>query len=62
MATVNAARMLRLPDYGIREGCAADLVVLDAPSAPQAILEQSARLAVFKNGVQVAGPLSVQPA
>jgi cytosine deaminase len=62
MATVNAARMLRLPDYGIREGCAADLVVLDALTAPQAILEQSARLAVFKNGVQVAGPLSVQPA
>lgn len=62
MATVNAARMLRLPDYGLVAGCAADLVVLDAPSAPQAILEQSTRLAVFKNGVQVAGPLSVQPA
>jgi len=62
MATVNAARMLRLKDYGIREGCAADLVVLDAHSVPQAILEQSPRLAVFKNGVQVAGPLSLQPA
>jgi len=62
MATVNAARMLRLKDYGIREGCAADLVVLDAHSVPQAILEQSTRLAVFKNGVQVAGPLSLQPA
>ena len=61
MATINAARMLRLKNYGIGEGCTADLVVLDAYSAPQAILEQSTRLAVFKHGTQVAGPLSVQP-
>ena len=55
----DAARMLRLPNYGLAPGCAADLMVIDAPSAAQAILQQSPRLAVFKAGVQVAGPLSL---
>lgn len=59
--TTNAARMLRLPDYGIAAGCAADLVVLQARSAPEAILLQSARLAVIKGGVQVAGSLPLGP-
>jgi cytosine deaminase len=59
MATTRAARMLRLPGYGLAAGCAADLMVIDAHSVPQAILEQSTRLAVFKAGVQVAGPLSL---
>jgi cytosine deaminase len=58
-ATTNAARMLRLQDYGLAPGCAADLMVIDAPSAAQAILQQSPRLAVFKAGVQVAGPLAL---
>ena len=58
-ATTNAARMLRLKHYGLAPGCAADLMVIDAPSAAQAILQQSPRLAVFKAGVQVAGPLSL---
>ena len=57
--TGNAARMLRLPDYGLLPGARADLVVLDAASAPEAILLQSARLAVIKAGVQVAGPVPV---
>jgi len=57
--TDNAARMLRLADYGLEPGCRADLVLLDATSAPDAILRQAARLAVFKRGVQVAGPLRV---
>lgn len=57
--TVNAARMLRLPDYGIAAGCKADLVVLDAPSVPDAILLQASRLAVVKAGAQVAGPVPV---
>jgi cytosine deaminase len=60
MATTRAARMLRLPDYGLAAGCAADLMVIDAHSVPQAILEQSTRLAVFKAGVQVAGPMQLQ--
>jgi cytosine deaminase len=58
-ATDNAAAMLRVPDYGLEPGCRADLMVLDAPSAPQAILQQSARLAVMSRGVQVAGPLAL---
>jgi cytosine deaminase len=58
-ATTNAARMLRLQNYGLAPGCAADLMVIDAHSAAQAILEQSPRLAVFKAGVQVAGPLAL---
>ena len=56
-ATTRAARMLRLPDYGLAPDCAADLMVIDAYSVPQAIREQSTRLAVFKAGIQVAGPL-----
>lgn len=71
--TTNAARMLRLQDHGLgcttgmtgttetAAGCAADLVVLDARSAPEAILLQAPRLAVIKAGVQVAGPLQIAP-
>jgi cytosine deaminase len=57
--TGDAARMLRLPDYGLAPGAKADLIVIDAASAPEAILLQSARLAVVKAGVQVAGPVKV---
>lgn len=57
--TGDAARMLRLTDYGLVPGANADLVVLDAGSAPEAILLQAARLAVVKAGVQVAGPVPV---
>ena len=59
--TVNSARMLRLVDYGLAPGCQADLVMLDAFSAPEAILLQAARLAVVKRGVQVAGPVQIAP-
>lgn len=59
--TVNSARMLRLVDYGLVPGGQADLVILDAFSAPEAILLQAARLAVVKRGVQVAGPVQVAP-
>ena len=60
--TQNAARMLRLADYGIAPGCRADLVLFDAPSVPHAILLQAPKLAVIKSGVQVAGTLAVAPA
>ena len=36
MATVNGARLMRLPDYGLEVGRRADLVVLDAPSVHEA--------------------------
>ena len=55
--TTNSARMLRLGSYGLAAGCPADLVVLDACSVPEALLQQANRLAVFKAGHQVAGPL-----
>jgi cytosine/creatinine deaminase len=52
--TVNPARALRLDGYGLAEGCRADLVVLDAADAAQAITEQSEKLYVIKAGRIVA--------
>jgi cytosine deaminase len=52
--TTNAARMLGLDDYGVAEGCHADLVVLDARNAAQAITEQVEKLYVIKAGRVVA--------
>lgn len=60
--TCNAARMLRLDDYGLVPGCLADLVMFEANSVPQAILQQAAKLAVIKRGVQVAGSVQITPA
>lgn len=57
--TDNAARMLRLPDYGLEPGCRADLVLFDAASVPEAVLLQASKLAVVKAGVQVAGTLAI---
>jgi cytosine/creatinine deaminase len=54
MITANAARAVRLPDYGLVPGCQADLVVLDAPSVHEALRLQSPRLHVFKRGREVA--------
>jgi len=50
MSTGNAARALHLPDYGLRPGCVADMVLLDAPSASAAIVGQAEKAYVFKNG------------
>jgi cytosine/creatinine deaminase len=44
------ARALGLRGYGLAEGCRADLVVLDAADAVQAITEQSEKLWVLKSG------------
>ena len=60
--TANAARMLRLKDYGLEPGCFADLVLFDALSVSETILLQAPKLAVVKNGVQVAGPLALRSA
>jgi cytosine deaminase len=54
MVTVNAARAIGLEGYGLAPGCRADLVVLDAPDAAQAITEQVEKLYVIKNGRVVA--------
>ena len=54
LVTVNPARALGLADYGLTEGCRADLVVLDAASPAQAITEQVEKLWVLKAGRVVA--------
>jgi cytosine deaminase len=41
---------MRLADYGFAPGCAADLVILDAESAAEALCKQAARNTVIKAG------------
>ena len=50
MVTVQSARLLNLPDYGIVPGHPADLVVLDCTSRAAAIAELAQPLAGFKAG------------
>jgi len=54
MGTYNPAKAMRLPKYGVEEGCYADLVILDAASAPEAIVEQSTKAWIIKRGKVVA--------
>jgi cytosine deaminase len=54
MPTVNAARALRLEGYGLNPGDRADIVVLDAKNAAEAIRFQPPRRWVIKNGRVVA--------
>lgn len=54
-ATYNGAKILRLEDYGLDEGCKADLVVVPARNAAEAVVMHPARLLVFKGGKVVAG-------
>jgi cytosine deaminase len=50
MLTDRSARLLNLPDYGIKVGNPADLVMIDACSPEQAVAEIREPLAVFKRG------------
>ena len=52
MISSRSARLLRLDDYGVREGAAADLVVLDAPDRATAVAELALPLMGFKRGRQ----------
>ncbi|MFL5654624.1 MAG: amidohydrolase family protein, partial [Ktedonobacteraceae bacterium] len=55
LITTNAARVLRIQDnYGIEEEKPANFLVLDAPSAFEALRLVPARLHVFKDGREVA--------
>ena len=55
LITTNAARTLRIQDrYGIEEGKPADFLILDAPSAFEALRLLPARLHVFKAGREIA--------
>jgi cytosine/creatinine deaminase len=50
MGTYNAAKAVRLQGYGLEVGCAADFVVLDAPSPAAAVVNQAEKNYVFKAG------------
>ncbi len=50
MPTYNAAKILRLEDYGIKEGNRADLVIFDTKTAVDAIRLQPDRKFVIKEG------------
>ncbi len=52
MISSRSARLLRLADYGVHEGAAADLVVLDASDRASAIAELAIPLMGFKRGRQ----------
>jgi len=54
MQAGNAARILRLSDYGASPGKVGDLVILDAASPAEAITRQATRLCVIKRGQIVA--------
>ncbi len=58
LITTNAAKTLRIEDrYGIEEGKPADFLVLDAPTAFEALRLLPARLHVFKQGREVASTI-----
>jgi cytosine/creatinine deaminase len=50
MITHHAAKLMRLQDYGIAEGRAADLVVLDCATPEQGVAELAVPLQGFKRG------------
>jgi cytosine deaminase len=54
LITINPARAIGVENYGLAEGCRADLVVLDAADPVQAITEQAEKLWVLKDGRIVA--------
>jgi cytosine deaminase len=54
MGTYNPAKAMALTDYGLTEGCHADLVVLAASSPTEAIINNSTKLYVLKKGKVVA--------
>jgi len=50
MLTSRSAKLMNLPDYGIKVGNPADVAVLDATSPRQAVAELREPIAVFKRG------------
>jgi cytosine deaminase len=54
MVTVENARIMGLPDYGLHPGARADLVVLDAADPAEAVRLRPDRLAVIARGRVVA--------
>ena len=60
MITVNPARALGVPDYGLRAGGPADLVVFDAPSQADALRLIAPRTLVLRGGAVVARSVPAQ--
>lgn len=52
--TNGGARVLKAANYGLTEGCAADLVVVDGETHVEAVIERPARWLVMKRGRVVA--------
>jgi cytosine deaminase len=50
MISSRSAKLMNLKDYGLAPGCFADIVVLDATSAEDAVAELAPVLYVFKRG------------
>jgi len=53
LITTNAAKALGIKNYGLKEGCNADLVVLDAGNVWEALWSHEAPLYVIKDGVDI---------
>jgi cytosine deaminase len=53
LITTNAARALGIHNYGLKEGCDADLVVLNAETVWEAIWNHEPPLYVIKDGVDI---------
>jgi cytosine deaminase len=52
--TRNGARTLELESYGLEPGCHADMVILQAPDAIEALRTRPARLYVIRRGRVIA--------
>jgi cytosine deaminase len=52
--TINAAKVMHLPGYGLEPGCDASFVLLQARDVVEAIRLKANRLRVFKRGVLIA--------
>jgi cytosine deaminase len=59
--TVNAARVMHLPAYGLAPGCDASFVLLQARDVVEAIRLRANRLKVFRRGKLVAATPEIQP-
>jgi cytosine deaminase len=53
LITTNAAKALGIKNYGLKEGCDADLVILNASTVWESIWNHEPPLYVFKDGVDI---------
>ena len=53
LITTNAAKALGIKNYGVKEGCNADLVILDAGNVWEALWSHDYPLYVIKDGVDI---------